>query len=130
MAQHPSVYAELLGKKIADHGVQCWLVNTGWTGGPYGVGSRMKLAYTRAMVNAALDGKLAGVEFVEDPVFGVQVPTSCPNVPSEVLSPRDTWADKDAYDAQAKKLAGMFVENFKQYADKTPEAVKAAAPKA
>jgi phosphoenolpyruvate carboxykinase (ATP) len=89
----------------------------------------MKLAYTRAMVNAALDGKLAEVEFVEDPVFGVQVPTSCPNVPSEVLSPRGTWADKDAYDVQAKKLAGMFVENFKQYADKTSDSVKAAGPK-
>ena len=90
----------------------------------------MKLAQTRAMVNAALDGKLASVEFVEDPVFGVQVPATCPNVPSEVLSPRGTWADKDAYDMQAKKLAGMFVENFKQYADKTSEAVKTAGPKA
>jgi phosphoenolpyruvate carboxykinase (ATP) len=129
MAQHPSVYAELLGKKIADHDVTVWLVNTGWTGGPYGVGHRMKIAHTRAMVNAALNGDLDGGQFVEDPVFGVQVPTSCPNVPAEVLVPRNTWSDKAAYDAQAQKLAGMFVANFKQFEDQVPEAIKTAAPR-
>ena len=129
MAQHPSVYAHLLGKKIAEHKAQVWLVNTGWTGGPYGVGSRMKLAYTRAMINAALNGDLDGGEFVQEPVFGLQVPTSVPDVPAEVLQPRNTWADKAAYDAQIRKLAGMFVANFKQYADQVSPAVLAAAPK-
>ncbi len=130
MAQHPSVYADLLGRKIDEHDAQVWLVNTGWTGGPYGEGHRMKISYTRAMINAALNGELDGVEFVADPVFGVQVPAGVPNVPSEVLQPRNTWADKDAYDAQAKKLAGMFVNNFKNYADQVTDAVRAAAPKA
>ena len=128
MAQRPSVYASLLGKKIEEHNVNCWLVNTGWTGGPPGVGHRMKIAYTRAMVNAALDGDLDDVAFVVDPVFGVQIPTSVPNVPAEVLQPRNTWADKDAYDAQAKKLAGMFRANFKQFEENVADAIKAAAP--
>ena len=128
MAQLPSVYAELLGKKIAEHNSSVWLVNTGWTGGPYGVGSRMKIAYTRAMVNAALNGELDNVEYVTDPIFGVQVPTSCPNVPSEVLTPKNTWSDGDAYDAQARKLAGMFAENFKQFEADVSEAIKAAGP--
>ena len=90
----------------------------------------MKIAYTRAMLNAALDGKLDNVEYIEDPNFGVQVPSSCPNVPEEVLIPRNTWADKDAYDAQAKKLAGMFVENFKQFAENVTEGIRAAGPQA
>lgn len=128
MAQHPSVYAELLGKKIAQHNVQCWLVNTGWTGGAYGAGSRMKLAHTRAMVNAALNGELNDVEYVHDPIFGVEMPTTCPNVPSAILQPRNTWADQEAYDAQARKLASMFVENFAAYADQSSDAVKAAGP--
>ena len=106
MAQHPRVYAEMLGQKIARHGVTCWLVNTGWTGGPYGAGSRMKMAYTRATITAALAGKLDEVPFVPDPVFGVLVPLSCPGVPSEVLAPRGTWPDPAAYDAQASLLAG------------------------
>jgi phosphoenolpyruvate carboxykinase (ATP) len=128
MAQHPSVYAELLGKKIAEHNSSVWLVNTGWTGGPYGVGSRMKIAYTRAMVNAALNGELDNVEYVADPIFGVQVPTSCPNVPPEVLTPKNTWSDGDAYDAQARKLAGMFAENFKQFEAEVSEGIRAAGP--
>ena len=128
MAQHPSVYAQLLGKKIAQHEVKCWLVNTGWTGGPPGVGSRMKLAYTRAMVNAALNGELNDGDFVKDPVFGVMVPTTCPEVPAEILQPRNTWADKAAFDAQARKLAGMFVANFQPYAEKASEGIRAAAP--
>jgi phosphoenolpyruvate carboxykinase (ATP) len=129
MAQLPSVYAELLGKKIAEHNSAVWLVNTGWTGGPYGVGSRMKIAYTRAMINAALNGDLADVEFTKDPTFGVDIPASCPNVPAEVLTPRNTWQDKAAYDAQAKKLAGMFVENFKQFEANVSDEIKAAGPK-
>jgi phosphoenolpyruvate carboxykinase (ATP) len=128
MAQHPSVYACLLGKKIEAHGVRCWLVNTGWTGGPPGVGHRMKIAYTRAMINAALAGKLEGTDFTADPVFGVQIPAGVPGVPAEVLQPRNTWADRPAYDAQARKLAGMFRENFKQFeADVTAE-IKGAGP--
>lgn len=128
MTQRPIVYANLLGKKITEHGVKCWLVNTGWTGGPYGVGSRIKITYTRAMINAALNGALDNVAYTVDPIFGVQVPTSCPNVPSEVLMPRNTWDDGNAYDAQARKLAGMFVENFKQFSTEVPEGIKAAGP--
>jgi phosphoenolpyruvate carboxykinase (ATP) len=109
---HPVVYAEMLGKKISERDVRVYLVNTGWTGGPVGVGKRMKLAYTRAMVTAALNGDLENVEYVTDPTFGVQVPTSCPGVPAEVLQPRNTWEDKEAYDKQARELASRFIENF------------------
>ncbi len=130
MALHPSVYAELLGKKMEEHKSNCWLVNTGWTGGPYGVGSRMKIKYTRAMLNAALHGQLDDVEFEAEPFFGLQIPKTCPDVPAEVLNPKNTWEDKEKYDATAKKLAGMFVENFKEFEEGTSEAIKAAAPKA
>jgi phosphoenolpyruvate carboxykinase (ATP) len=109
---HPVVYAEMLGKKIAEHDVQVYLVNTGWTGGPVGIGKRMNLGFTRAMVAAALNGELEKADYVTDPVFGVQVPTSCPGVPAEVLQPRNTWEDKEAYDKQARELASRFVENF------------------
>src|SRR5690606_12658465 len=126
----PSVYAELLGKKVQEHGAQCWLVNTGWTGGPYGVGSRMKLAYTRAMVNAALSGALDDVETVVDPVFGLHIPVRVPGVPDEVLQPRKTWADPAAYDEQAKKLAAMFRENFEKFVESVTEGVRNAGPKA
>jgi phosphoenolpyruvate carboxykinase (ATP) len=129
MAQYPHVYAQLLGEKMTQHKVNSWLVNTGWSGGPYGVGSRMKIAHTRAMINAALSGELDGVEYVTDPIFGVSVPTRCPNVPNEVLIARNTWADPAAYDAQAQKLAGMFIENFSQFEEHVPEAVKAAMPR-
>jgi phosphoenolpyruvate carboxykinase (ATP) len=115
MVHHPTVYAKMLGERIAQHGVQCWLVNTGWTGGPYGVGSRMKLAYTRAMVNAAVEGRLSGVTTHGEPFFGLQIPDAVPDVPSEVLDPRAAWSDPAAYDAQARKLVGLFAENFKQY---------------
>lgn len=128
MVQHPSVYAELLGEKIDKHRVRCWLVNTGWTGGPYGEGHRIELPYTRKMVNAALDGQLDTAEFVSDPVFGLQVPLSCPGIPEDVLQPRKTWKDKDAYDRQAHKLAAMFNDNFKQFADQVPQSVNAAGP--
>ena len=125
-----SKYAEMLGEKIEKYGTNVYLVNTGWAGGPAGKGgNRMKLPYTRAMVTAALNGELEKAEFVTDPIFNVQVPTSCPGVPAEVLIPRDMWADKAAYDEQAKKLAAMFVKNFAKYEGMDP-AVVAAGPKA
>lgn len=129
MALHPTIYSRLLGKKMAEHQVDCWLVNTGWSGGPYGVGSRMKIAYTRAMVSAALNGSLAKVETEEDPIFGVHVPVSCPNVPSEVLQPRNTWEDKSSYDEYARKLAGMFQKNFEQFKDDVSDRVRKAGPR-
>ncbi|MBS1913975.1 MAG: phosphoenolpyruvate carboxykinase (ATP) [Bacteroidetes bacterium] len=129
MVHHPSVYATLLGKKIQEHGADCWLVNTGWTGGPYGVGSRIKIAYTRAMINAALSGKLADVEYREDPIFGFKVPLHVEGVPDEVLTPRNTWADPEAYDEKAYSLAQQFNDNFQKYAEGTPDEVKAAAPR-
>lgn len=126
---HPAKYAELLGEKLRQHQVNVWLVNTGWTGGPYGVGERMKLKYTRAMITAALEGDLNMVTFEKHPVFGVQMPTTCPNVPDELLNPRNTWSDKDAYDQKANQLAEAFVKNFAQYADGTSAEILAAAPK-
>ena len=129
MPMHPSVYAELLQKKMAEHGSQAWLISTGWTGGPYGVGKRMAIQDTRTLLNAVLDGSLANMPFVRNELFGFDVPTACPGVRSEVLDARNTWADKAAYDAQAAKLARMFSENFKQFADGCSAAVNAAAPK-
>ncbi len=128
MALSPTVYARLLGERIARHDVAVWLVNTGWSGGPYGVGQRMKIAHTRAMVGAALDGRLAGVPMRVDPVFGLAVPTACPDVPQQVLDPRSTWSDPSAYDAQAQKLAGMFRKNFEAFAADAPPEVAAAGP--
>ena len=128
MPRHPGEYAKLLGERIERYGVRTWLINTGWTGGPYGVGHRMSIAYTRAMVRAALDGALAGVPMTTDPIFGLQVPTTCPGVPAEVLQPRSTWSDAAAYDAQARKLARMFVENFRTFADGVSPEILAAAP--
>ncbi|MFO7680310.1 MAG: phosphoenolpyruvate carboxykinase (ATP) [Chloroflexota bacterium] len=129
MPLHPGEYAKLLGEKLDKHGAEVWLINTGWVGGPAGVSPRMKLSYTRAMVTAALSGQLAGVEMVQEPFFGLQVPTSVPGVPAEVLDARGAWADKAAYDAQATKLVGMFVENFKKYEDGVTPEIKAASPK-
>ncbi|MHB1262817.1 MAG: phosphoenolpyruvate carboxykinase (ATP) [Gemmatimonadaceae bacterium] len=127
---HPSKYAEMLGQLIAKHNVHVWLVNTGWTGGAYGTGKRMKLGYTRAMVRAALAGELDAVEAIADPVFGLQVPTSIPGIPAEVLTPKATWADGAAYDAQAAKLAGMFRKNFEEkFGHMVPDAVRQAGPK-
>src|SRR6478672_10278971 len=126
---HPWKYAEMLGKLIDQHGSQVWLVNTGWTGGAAGTGKRMKLSYTRAMVNALLRGDLAKAKTVMDENFGLNVPQEVAGVPSEVFRPRDTWADKSAYDTQAKKLAGMFRENFKKFESLVSDAVKAAGPK-
>ena len=128
MVLHPGVYADLLGKKMAEHKANCWLVNTGWSGGPYGEGQRMKISYTRAMSRAILNGTLAGIETKADPVFGLNIPTSCPDVPAEVLTPRNTWKDPEAYDQKARELARRFNENFKKYADGVSEAVRAVAP--
>jgi phosphoenolpyruvate carboxykinase (ATP) len=128
MALPPTVYATLLGERIAEHGVQVWLVNTGWTGGPYGEGSRMKIAYTRAMVRAAIEDRLAHAPMERDPVFDFAVPTECPDVPSEVLRPRATWKDPTAYDAQARQLAGMFTANFRQFAGTVSDEITAAGP--
>lgn len=129
MVLHPGVYADLLGKQMDAHQSACWLVNTGWSGGPYGVGKRMKISYTRAMIRAILNGSLAQTATTPDPIFGVGIPVSCPDVPSEVLQPRNTWTDKDAYDRQARDLARRFNENFKKYEAGVSEAVRAVAPK-
>jgi phosphoenolpyruvate carboxykinase (ATP) len=128
MPRHPSVYGNLLKARIAKGGVDCWLVNTGWTGGKYGIGNRMPIKATRALLNAALDGSLNHVEFRADPNFGFQVPVSVPGVDPAILDPRQTWADKAEYDATAKKLVGLFVENFAQFADHVDEGVRQAAP--
>jgi phosphoenolpyruvate carboxykinase (ATP) len=129
LPRHPSVYAAMLGERIARHGVRCWLLNTGWTGGPYGEGHRINLPFTRAMVRAALSGALDTVPTREDPVFGLHVPTEVPGVPARMLEPRSTWADADAFDRQARKLAGMFVRNFDSYADQVAPEIRAAGPR-
>jgi phosphoenolpyruvate carboxykinase (ATP) len=130
MPRHPADYAAMLGERLDQHQVPVWLVNTGWTGGPYGIGHRMIISETRDMVHAALDGRLAGVPTRTDPVFGVEVPTAVPGVPTEVLTPRGTWPDGDAYDAQASRLAGMFAENFSRFAGRVTPKVAAAGPRA
>ncbi len=122
-------YAEMLGEKMQKHNVNVWLVNTGWTGGPYGVGNRIDITYTRAMVKAALNGSLNNVAYQEHPVFKLMIPQSCPNVPDEVLNPSNTWENKEDYDKQAAKLASLFKENFKQFTD-APDNIKNAGPKA
>jgi len=128
LPRHPGVYAKMLGEKIARHGAKVWLVNTGWTGGAYGAGSRMQLAHTRTMVRAALSGALDGAGFRKDPVFGFEVPTVVPDVPAGILDPRTTWKDAAAYDAQAAKLARMFRDNFATFAAGVDPAVAAAGP--
>jgi phosphoenolpyruvate carboxykinase (ATP) len=128
MVLHPGVYADLLAQKMNEHNANCWLINTGWSGGPYGEGKRMEIKYTRAMIRAILSGSLAGVETRPDPIFGVNVPVSCPDVPAEVLTPRNTWKDKDAYDQKARHLARLFNENFKKFSEGVSEGVRAVAP--
>ncbi|MDP6870173.1 MAG: phosphoenolpyruvate carboxykinase (ATP) [Candidatus Poseidoniaceae archaeon] len=128
MPMHPGVYADLLSEKMAEHGATAWLINTGWSGGPYGIGSRMKIRYTRAMLNAALDGELDNVHYVVDGRFGFEIPTACPNVPSEILIPRLTWEDKEQYDATADNLASMFQRNFERYSEGVSDDVNAAGP--
>lgn len=129
MVWHPSKYAELLAEKMAEHGANAWLVNTGWTGGAFGTGSRISLKYTRAIIDAIHDGSLNNVDYVADPIFGLAVPTSCPNVPDEILTPKNTWADPAAYDAQAAKLAELFNRNFAAYKEGSSEAIINAGPK-
>ncbi|HJM82073.1 MAG TPA: phosphoenolpyruvate carboxykinase (ATP) [Nitrospinota bacterium] len=129
LALHPSVYTNLLGEKIEEHNVICWLINTGWTGGPYGVGSRIKIQHTRAMVTAALDGKLANAKFTNDPVFNLLIPNEVPNVPSKLLIPRNTWENVDDYDEKAKTLAALFKENLNNFAECVSEEVTAQNPK-
>lgn len=130
MPRHPSVYGNLLKERIAKGGVDCWLVNTGWTGGKYGVGRRMPIKATRALLNAALDGSLNAAEFRTDPYFGFEVPVAVPGVDSAILDPRETWADKADYDATAARLVDQFVENFAEFADHVDEGVRQAAPAA
>jgi phosphoenolpyruvate carboxykinase (ATP) len=130
MVLHPTVYARFLGDRIARHQAHVWLVNTGWTGGPHGVGARMKIAHTRAMIHAALAGALDNVPYERDKTFNVEVPTRCPGVPEEVLKPRGTWKDGAAYDTQAAKLAKMFADNFKTFDAEAAADVKAAGPRA
>jgi phosphoenolpyruvate carboxykinase (ATP) len=130
MPRHPSVYGNLLKKRIAEGNVTCWLVNTGWTGGKYGVGHRMPIKATRALLNAALDGSLNAAEFRRDPYFGFEVPVAVPGVDTAILDPRATWPDKADYDATAEKLVDQFVENFAQFEDHVEAGVRAAAPKA
>jgi phosphoenolpyruvate carboxykinase (ATP) len=125
---HPGRYAEMLGKKLASSGSRVWLVNTGWTGGPYGIGQRMKLAHTRALITAALEGKLDEAEFEDFPVFNLQIPRNCPGVPSEILHPGNTWDDPSAYQKKAMELARLFIHNFSKYAAGVSDEIKAAAP--
>src|SRR5690606_1468621 len=115
MPWHPNKYAELLGEKIKENRVNAWLINTGWTGGPYGIGSRIKLTYTRAMIDAIHNGDFEQVDFTKESTFGFQIPTSCPNVPDNILTPANTWVDKKGYDNTLKKLAELFKANFKKY---------------
>jgi phosphoenolpyruvate carboxykinase (ATP) len=129
MPLSPTVYAKMLGEKIAKHNVDSWLVNTGWSGGPFGVGSRMKIAYTRAMIRAALNGTLASVPTEQDTTFGLHIPTSCPGVPAEILNPRNTWKDKAAYDNKARELAEKFKRNFEQFAASASPKVLSAGPR-
>ena len=129
MPRHPSVYGNLLKKRIAECGVDCWLVNTGWTGGKYGTGKRMPIKATRALLNAALDGSLKNVEFRKDPNFGFDVPVAVPGVDGSILDPRSTWADKADYDSTAARLVDLFIENFAEFAAHVDEGVRQSGPK-
>ena len=129
LPQSPSVYAELLGERLDSHGSTVWLVNTGWTGGPYGQGERMPIAATRSMLHAALSGRLESAAFRTDDVFGFEVPEKVPGVDTRLLDPRSTWRDPEAYDEQAAKLAQMFVENFAKFGDAVAPEIAAAAPR-
>ncbi|NMM44861.1 phosphoenolpyruvate carboxykinase [Rhodospirillaceae bacterium KN72] len=126
MPRHPTVYAKMLGEKMAKTGARCWLVNTGWSGGQYGVGKRMSIQYTRAMLRAAIEGKLASIGRVQDPNFGLLIPENCPDVPSDVLQPKTTWSDGSAYDATAHNLRGLFQSNFKQFESEVSDDIKQA----
>jgi phosphoenolpyruvate carboxykinase (ATP) len=126
---HPTKYAEMLGEKMKEHNVNIWLINTGWSGGEYGVGSRISLKYTRAMITAALTGELDNADYTAHEIFGLNMPSTCPNVPDEILNPKNTWSDKNAYDAKANHLAEQFVNNFKQFEENANSEIMEAAPK-
>jgi phosphoenolpyruvate carboxykinase (ATP) len=130
MPRHPTVYAKMLGEKMARQNVKCWLVNTGWSGGGYGVGARTSIKHTRAMVRAALDGTLASVASSTDPHFGMQVPSACPDVPGNVLNPKDSWTDKKAYETAARDVAQRFEKNFQQFEGHVDSTVNKAAIRA
>ncbi len=126
---HPAKYAQMLGAKMQENKVTVWLINTGWTGGTYGVGSRMKLKFTRAMITAALNNELENVEYETHPIFGMSIPKCCPNVPDEILNPKNTWVDKSAYDEKARYLAGLFIKNFEKYTAGVSKEILESAPK-
>jgi phosphoenolpyruvate carboxykinase (ATP) len=129
MPLHPAKYAEMLGKKMDENKVNVWLLNTGWSGGEYGVGERIKLRYTRAMITAALKGELDNVSYKEHEVFGLNMPLSCPDVPDSMLDPKSTWNDKAAYDAKAQGLAEKFIANFKKFEELSSDEIKASGPR-
>ena len=130
LPRHPEVYGEMLNALVNRHGADCWLVNTGWTGGAYGTGNRMSIQHTRALLRAALDGSLAQVEFERDPFFGLMMPKAVPGIPAGVLNPRDGWADKAGYDRTARNLVGLFEKNFESFAGTVDDTVRAAAIRA
>ena len=129
MPLHPTKYAEMLGIKMKKHDVNVWLINTGWSGGSYGTGKRISLKYTRAMITAILNNEINDVLYTKHEIFGLNMPNSCPNVPSELLNPKNTWENKNDYDLKAKELANAFNQNFKQFADNASEEILEAAPK-
>jgi phosphoenolpyruvate carboxykinase (ATP) len=129
MVHHPFHYADLLSQKMTQHKVNCWLVNTGWTGGPFGVGKRFSIHHTRALLNAALDGRLLDVKYRKDKLFGFEVPTTCPDVPPDVLDPSSTWGNKEDYWKRYDALAARYIDNFKQFKDGCTAEVAAAGPK-
>ncbi|HLF74015.1 MAG TPA: phosphoenolpyruvate carboxykinase (ATP), partial [Anaerolineales bacterium] len=129
MVHHPYKYAELLRRKIERYGVNCWLVNTGWVGGPYGVGKRISIRHTRALLNAALAGKLADVDYYKDPIFGFEVPRTCPGIPENVLEPWSSWSSRAEYDKKYKQLAQRFIENFAKFSKEMPREVVEAGPR-
>ena len=128
MPLHPTKYAEMLGEKMKNTNVNVWLVNTGWSGGEYGQGKRIKLSYTRAMINSALNGELEKVEFTKHSIFGIRMPKSCSGVPSKILSPRNTWADEEKYDKKANELAKAFIKNFEKFANYANTEILESAP--
>jgi phosphoenolpyruvate carboxykinase (ATP) len=129
MVHHPIVYADLLKRKVLRYGATCWLINTGWVGGAYGTGKRISIHHTRALLNAALSGALNDVEFYVDPIFGFEVPKTCPGVPEKVLYPAEAWPKQDEYWKKYRQLAGRYADNFKKFADGCPPEVRAAGPK-
>jgi phosphoenolpyruvate carboxykinase (ATP) len=129
MVHHPAFYAELLRRKIERYGVNCWLLNTGWVGGPYGIGKRISIRYTRSLLNAALDGLLDGVEYQTDPIFGFKVPKTCPDVPDQVLDPGSSWSSTEAYMKRYRSLASRFIDNFKKFEDQVSDDVRKVGPK-